>query len=296
MVAIEISSSFSEFIDTAATDNNWVCDKAQRPTDLFTFGNVGLILGTAVFSYLADAKGRRLAFYVSTLAMIIFQLIQIAVSHLYGVYMAMKILAFACMLPLFQTPMAITTEISSIKARAFVIGFACVTWALGNMALPLIGWLIQRWKWISVASTLPMAFVFFTYRIVPESPRWLVSVGRLEDAKKVMTEIAKINKAPVPKDMEDKLKSIIKENSSEKVYGYFSLFKSYRMAMRTICVTIAFTASAFVYYQLVINIGNLAGNTYLNMFLMGLVEGPGSFIAVILSDKVSKFFQQMQKS
>ena len=32
------------------------------------------------------------------------------------------------------------------------------------------------------------------------------------------------------------------------------------MAFRTICVTIAFTASAFVYYQLVINIGNMAGN------------------------------------
>ena len=59
------------------------------------------------------------------------------------------------------------------------------------------------------------------------------------------------------------------------------------MAKRTICVTIAFTASAFVYYQLVINIGNLAGNTYLNMFLMGIVEGPGCVGAVYLSDKVS---------
>ena len=194
MVAIEISSFLSEFIDTAATDNNWVCDKAQRPTDLFTFGNVGLILGTAVFSYLADAKGRRLAFYVSTLAMIIFQLIQIAVSHLYGVYMAMKILAFACMLPLFQTPMAITTEISSIKARAFVIGFACVTWALGNMALPLIGWLIQRWKWIRVACTLPIGFVFFTYKLCPESPRWLVSVGRFQEAKGKLFQEDLLNK------------------------------------------------------------------------------------------------------
>ena len=97
------------------TDNDWVCDLQTRATDLFTLGCVGLILGTAVFSWLADAKGRRLAFYLSTIAMIIFQLIQIWVSHSYGAFLAMKILAFACMLPLFQSPMSITTEISSIK-------------------------------------------------------------------------------------------------------------------------------------------------------------------------------------
>ena len=82
---------FSEFIDTAVTDNDWVCDLVTRPTDLFTLGCVGLILGTAVFSWLADAKGRRLAFFFSTLAMIIFQLIQIGVSHEYAAFLTMKV-------------------------------------------------------------------------------------------------------------------------------------------------------------------------------------------------------------
>ena len=58
--------------------------------------------------------------------------------------------------------------------------------------------------------------------------------------------------------------------------------------MRTICVTIGFTASAFVYYQLVINIGNMAGNIFLNMFLLGLVEGPGCAMGVFLADKCGR--------
>ena len=86
--------------------------------------------------------------------------------------------------------------------------------------------------------------------------------------------------------MDEKLKSVIEENS-EQAYGYISLFRDWQMAKRTICVTLAFTASAFVYYQLVINIGNMAGNTFLNMFLLGLVEGPGCVAGVYLSDKVS---------
>ena len=72
-------------------------------------------LGTALFSWLADAKGRKPAFYFSTILMVAFQLIQVGVSHIYGAYLAMKILSFACMLPMFQTPMGIVTEISNAK-------------------------------------------------------------------------------------------------------------------------------------------------------------------------------------
>jgi hypothetical protein len=41
--------------------------------------------------------------------------------------------------------------------------------------------------------------------------------------------------------------------------------------------------------QLVINIGNMAGNIFLNMFLLGLVEGPGCILGVVLADKVPGF-------
>ena len=49
----------SEMKNTAVSDNDWVCDKQKRATDLFTLGVVGLIIGTGIFSMIAD-------FYVST--------------------------------------------------------------------------------------------------------------------------------------------------------------------------------------------------------------------------------------
>jgi len=67
------------------------------------------------------------------------------------------------------------------------------------------------------------------------------------------------------------LREIAEESSKEKSYGYLSLFKSKALAIRTFNVTMAFTAAAFVYYQLMINIGNMAGNTFLNMFLLVII-------------------------
>ena len=54
-----------------------VCDKGARATDLYTIGTAGLIVGTAFFSWFADWRGRRPAFFVSTLIVIIFQLAKI---------------------------------------------------------------------------------------------------------------------------------------------------------------------------------------------------------------------------
>ena len=132
-----------------------------------------------------------------------------------------------------------------------------------------------------------MAFIFFCWKIIPESPRWLVSQGRIEEAGDILRDIGKTNEADIPKDIDQKLEDMANE-TKEVSYGYISLFSSWTMATRTILVTIAFTASAFVYYQLVINIGNMAGNLFLNLFLLGLVEGPGCALGVILADKLGR--------
>ena len=86
-----------------------------------------------------------------------------------------------------------------------MIGLGCIAWSVGNCALPLFGWAIARWKWIKVVCTVPAMIMYLTYFITPESPRWLVSQGRMEDAKEVLTKIAKTNGSKVPEDIEVKL-------------------------------------------------------------------------------------------
>ena len=77
--------------NTAVTDNDWVCSRMTRATDLFTIGTVGLIVGTAIFSLIADYKGRRKSFFISTALMIVFSIISVFVTHIYGLYVFFKV-------------------------------------------------------------------------------------------------------------------------------------------------------------------------------------------------------------
>ena len=67
----------SEFKNTAVTENDWVCDKAMVVADLYTLSVVGLILGTFIFSAVADFFGRKLSFYIGTATCIVFTLCMI---------------------------------------------------------------------------------------------------------------------------------------------------------------------------------------------------------------------------
>ena len=132
-----------------------------------------------------------------------------------------------------------------------------------------------------------MAFAFFCWTITPESPRWLLTKKRVSQADRILREIAKTNGAEPPEDLTPRLIKIAND-TSEVVYGMGSLFVSWRLAWRSVLVSICFTASAFVYYQLVINIGNMGGNLFLNFFLIALVEGPGSAMGFLLANKLGR--------
>ena len=100
-------------------------------------------------------------------------------------------------------------------------------------------------------------------------------------------KIAETNNVTAPADLTSRLAKL-SAATQEKSLGYISLFSRPVLALRTVLCTIGFTASAFIYYQMMINVQNMAGNTFLNLFLLGLVEGPGNLMGVILANKLGR--------
>ena len=65
--------------------------QANYIPDLFTLAVVGMILGTFIFSAVADFFGRKLSFYIGAATVIVFTLCMIPTSHNYHLFAFFKV-------------------------------------------------------------------------------------------------------------------------------------------------------------------------------------------------------------
>ena len=77
-----------------------------------------------------------------------------------------------------------------------------VCWTAGSILEAGVAWLVLPalgWRWLVALSSLPCALLVLLIWMMPESPRYLVSQGRLDEAQRVLDRIAKTNGQPLPR-------------------------------------------------------------------------------------------------
>ena len=141
-----------------------------------------------------------------------------------------------------------------------------------------IGWYFASWRLIKIASVIPLFVFFVSWRLVPESPRWLVCKSRTKEAAEILTRIGTTNGLAVPEDLEVRLERLAERKGRTTSYGFLALFSSPILFLRTAMMAIGQTASLFVFYQILINISDMADDRYLNMLILAVIDVPGQVL------------------
>ncbi|KAG0723263.1 Solute carrier family 22 member 3 [Chionoecetes opilio] len=95
----------------------------------------------------------------------------------------------------------LSLELCTPSQRSLVGNLFAVPYALGYMALPGVALLVKDWRPLQLALSAPALFLLAYHWLLPESPRWLVTRGRLTEAADVLTQAAKVNgNPPLPRD------------------------------------------------------------------------------------------------
>ncbi|KAI8432992.1 hypothetical protein MSG28_013874 [Choristoneura fumiferana] len=71
--------------------------------------------------------------------------------------------------------------------------------ATGMCLLALLAYAVRDWFHLSLLTSLPFILLYGFFWITPESPRWLVSRGRVAEAEKVLITIARRNSIILPR-------------------------------------------------------------------------------------------------
>lgn len=65
-----------------------------------------------------------------------------------------------------------------------------IPFVVGHMSVPLFAYYFRTWDKYCLAMVVPQVIYIGYFFILNESPRWLVSVGRVEEATKIVKKAA----------------------------------------------------------------------------------------------------------
>ncbi|XP_026319253.1 solute carrier family 22 member 2-like [Hyposmocoma kahamanoa] len=150
---------------------------------------------------------------------------------------------------------------------------------LAYFIVSILSLYLPKWRELQMTLSFPGCLLLLLWFVFPESPRWLLSVGRVKEAKEVLQKAAKFNKRELPVDL-DKMILLNKSEHSGKEPSVLLLFKGY-ILKRTIFLFTAWFTLTIAYYGLLLNIGKLElGHLHTSSIILAIVEVPAIAVSI----------------
>ena len=159
-------------------------------------GFLGMFIGALGLGRFADRVGRRRAFLVNLGIYSVFTLLGAFATNA-AMLIATRFLAG---IGIGAEPPLVDSYLSELlparhrgryTAVAYTIGFVGVPAAgiLARVLVPLRPGGIDGWRWLFVAGSLGAGVIWRVRRRLPESPRWLASVGRIAESEAIVARL-----------------------------------------------------------------------------------------------------------
>lgn len=159
-------------------------------------GFIGMFLGAMFLGVAADRFGRRRMFLINLGVYSLFSLAAAASPNIqtYVVLRLLTGLALGAELTLVDTYLSeFLPRISRGRhiAYSYTVGFfgVPIVALLGGKLVAAHHLLIDGWRWILIFGAVGAVIVWLLRRKLPESPRWLVAQGRVDEAEQVVAGI-----------------------------------------------------------------------------------------------------------
>ncbi|XP_014219126.1 organic cation transporter 1-like [Copidosoma floridanum] len=299
-----------DYDSTLVTELDLVCDNSWWPSTSTTFFFVGSLFGNVVFGWIADKWGRRTAF----LAIIFFEVIfSIATSFSpnYIVYTALRTVNGLFFPAIYQIPFILALELMGPRYRTFAGMVICIFFATAMSLLALLSYLLRHWYSLSLAISVPFVLLFSYYWIIPESPRWLLSKNRIDEAEVIIQTMARVNGKVVPPNFLRTMEMDVLRRQGLPCNGQASaaegadleadsrlqqsisatpmdLLTNPNIRKKFFILAFDWVANAVVYNGLSYNTTNLGVSDYLAFFIGGVVEIPSYIVTWYAMDRLGR--------
>ncbi|CUH97610.1 putative membrane protein [Propionispora sp. 2/2-37] len=262
-------------------------------TEMGYIGSIGLIgmaLGAVLAGTAADRLGRKKMFAFT----LVLYSIATGLCGIAWNYESLLILRFLVGFGLGgQLPVAVTlvSEYAPPASRGKFIVLLESFWGLGWLAAALIAYLLiphYGWQMAFFIGAIPALYVFYLWQWIPESVRYLLDKGEVDQAHAIVRRIELSAGLPVDN-------RVVAPPQQEVSWAAFADIWSPEFFKRTLVLWILWFGIVFSYYgiftwlpSLMVGQGYTVLKTFEYVLIMTLAQLPGYFAAAYLVDKIGR--------
>ncbi|KAL0809397.1 hypothetical protein ABMA28_011584 [Loxostege sticticalis] len=274
--------------ETIATELGWVCDRDNYPATAQSIFFCGAIVGGLIFGWIADKYGRVPALLGTNMAGFLAG-VGTAFSNSFWSFCLCRFLVGLAYDNCFVIMYIIVLEYVGPKWRTFVANMSiAVYFTFAACLLPWIALWVADWKTYTLITSVPLVLSLLTPWVVPESARWLISQGRIDEAMKILGKFERINGNKIPEDIAKEFKDtaieIAKLDQESKNYSIADLFKTPRLRRHSILLLFIWTSIAMVFDGHVRNVGSLGLDMFLTFTVATFTEFPADVLLTLTLD------------
>uniref|UniRef100_UPI00358EACB6 solute carrier family 22 member 6-B-like n=1 Tax=Myxine glutinosa TaxID=7769 RepID=UPI00358EACB6 len=272
----------SQHSSTIVTEWDLVCERRVLKQMAQSVYMGGVLVGALLLGALSDRYGRHTIMVISHLG-IVASGIWAFFAPTFLVYMLARFTDGMFVSGSLLNAHSLGLEWVTKEHRIYVNACMGLCYTFGQLMLVGIAYGIQDWRYLHLATSVPFAFLFLIAWFHPESARWLILKGRLNDALKSLKHVARINGKPFVLNIDVLEKEYERENSEvlKNTYTLLDLFRTAEIRKTTYAILFVWFATSFAYYGLALDLQGFKVNIYLLLVLFGLADLPAKLIAVI---------------
>ena len=154
--------------------------------------SLGALIASPVTGILADRYGRKVIILVADVLFIAGALGQAVIASVPGMVAGRTIVGFAVGGASLVVPLYIS-ELSPSAFRGRLVTLSILFITLGQVVAYLVGYALSRqrhgWRYMVGLGAAPAVLQFCLLVVLPESPRWLVKVGKVQKARRILRKV-----------------------------------------------------------------------------------------------------------
>ena len=297
---------------TLTSEYSLVCDRNYLASTAQALYILGYFIASFAAGWASDRYGRSPVLWVGVIAELI---AGIACSLTFSMwfFMIFRLILGIAVYAKFLTAYTMVIEVAGSKERTIYGPLTRMGRSVGIIVITVVAYYATNFRQLHLLITLPGAVWLYWLTKIPESPRWLLIKGRIDEAAQVVLRAVQVNGIDLAdqgiSDVHEELQKIYAsicasstgaiasrgQNNNNKIQeeeqgeesntklankSFFDLFRTPLMRRNSIIMCFNWFVVVFIYYSLSLNVQDIGGNFYVNFFISGLVEFPSLVVCI----------------